>query len=113
MIWKLILEFALLMALTAFFVTWAKLEEQKQKTKEEHECYEAMLRLHNGVAVRSQELAESLEREKETLESWKHEYDVIREEKNVLQDRLSASLCPSNNHVWKDGKCIKCGRNEE
>ena len=27
-----------------------------------------------------------------------------------LQDRLSDLLCPTSNHVWKDGKCIKCGR---
>lgn len=29
-----------------------------------------------------------------------------------LQDRLSTMLCPTNNHVWKDGKCIKCGRSQ-
>ena len=26
------------------------------------------------------------------------------------QDRLSALLCPMNDHVWKDGRCVKCGR---
>lgn len=29
-----------------------------------------------------------------------------------LQDRLSTMLCPTNNHVWKDGMCIKCGRSQ-
>jgi hypothetical protein len=26
------------------------------------------------------------------------------------QDRLSEIICPTNNHVWIDGKCSKCGR---
>ena len=29
-----------------------------------------------------------------------------------LTDKLSALYCPTNNHVWKDGKCIKCGRRQ-
>jgi len=28
----------------------------------------------------------------------------------ALQDKLSAILCPRNDHVWKDGRCVKCGR---
>jgi len=27
-----------------------------------------------------------------------------------LQDKLSATLCPQNNHVWQDGVCKRCGR---
>ena len=33
-------------------------------------------------------------------------------EKSELTDKLSALLCPTNNHVWKDGKCVKCGRRQ-
>ena len=28
---------------------------------------------------------------------------------NIMQDRLSKILCPTNNHVWKNGECVKCG----
>ena len=28
----------------------------------------------------------------------------------VLQDKLSAILCPTQNHIWRDGVCVKCGR---
>lgn len=120
MIWEMIVRFALLMALTAFFVTWAKLDEQKQKTKEEHECYEAMLRLHNGVAIHAQELeAEKdalnaeIARLNECLDTEFEFADAQIDKNREMQDHLSAILCPSNNHIWKDGKCIKCGRNEE
>lgn len=27
-----------------------------------------------------------------------------------MKDKLSALLCPMNNHVWQDGVCAKCGR---
>jgi len=27
-----------------------------------------------------------------------------------IQDKLSALLCPRNDHVWRDGVCVKCGR---
>jgi len=35
---------------------------------------------------------------------------ITKQEK--MQDRLSDLLCPTSNHVWKDGKCIKCGRSQ-
>lgn len=42
----------------------------------------------------------------------KHTASIIRltSEKIDLQDRLSALLCPRNDHIWKDGVCAKCGR---
>ena len=104
-------------ALAAVFVLWAKVDELKQKTAEEHECYEAMLRLHNGVAVRAQELQAkngALESDVATLNHCLNtELDYVDEliDKNRdMQDRLSALLCPMNDHVWKDGVCVKCGR---
>ena len=38
----------------------------------------------------------------------KHANEILGE-KRKLQERLSAELCPMNNHVWLDGKCVKCG----
>ena len=116
-IYETLLLFALVCALTAFFVMWAKWEEEKLKTKEERECYEAMIRLHNGVAVRAQELQAkngALESDIATLNHCLNtELDYVDEliDKNRdMQDRLSALPCPMNDHVWKDGRCAKCGR---
>lgn len=31
----------------------------------------------------------------------------------ALQDKVSALYCPQNNHVWKDGICVKCGKEQD
>ena len=104
-------------SLAAAFVLWAKLDEQKQKTKDKHANYIAALNLHNATA----EAARQLEAEKDALNGeiarlnqcldTEFEFADAQIDKNRdLQDRLSALLCPSNNHVWKDGVCAKCGR---
>jgi len=104
-------------ATAAFFVVWSKLEEEKVKTREERECYEAMPRLHNGVAVRAQELQakngalkSEIARLNQCLDTEFEFADEQIDKNRALQDRLSALLCPSNNHIWKDGVCAKCGR---
>ena len=116
-IYETLLLFALVCALSAFFVMWAKWEEEKVKTKEERECYEAMLRLHNGVAVRAQELQaknsalkSEIARLNQCLDTEFEFADEQIDKNRDLQDRLSALLCPHNDHVWKDGCCAKCGR---
>ena len=107
-------------ALAAAFVLWAKIDEQKQKTADEHANYLAALGLHNATA----EAAQRLENEKERstdysglyakqTEAWRDELDRLWKERNAMQDRLSAILCPRNDHVWKDGVCVKCGRVQE
>ena len=109
-IYKTLLLFALVCALSAFFVMWAKYEEQKVKIREERENYQAALRLHNGVAVRAQELVNQCEALNE-IAGFQFERGVDLYLKNIkLQDRLSALLCPHNDHIWKDGVCTKCGR---
>lgn len=42
-----------------------------------------------------------------------HEIEAVELKNRDLQDRLSSAFCPSNNHVWKDGVCTKCGRIQE
>ena len=38
------------------------------------------------------------------------ERDMFFKERNALQDKLSATLCPRNDHVWgENGKCKRCG----
>ena len=104
-------------SMAAAFVLWAKIDEQKQKTADEHANYIAALNLHNTMA----EAAQRLENEKERstdysglyakqTEAWRDELDRLWKERNAMQDRLSAIFCPMNDHVWKDGVCVKCGR---
>ena len=109
-----ILLFALVCALAAVFVLWAKWEEEKVKTGEERDR-------------RWDEISRALGLEKEAhyyeskcdFEEVYHKYVVENEiaervcaeqERDALQDKLSALLCPTANHVWKDGVCVKCGR---
>jgi len=105
-------------SLAAAFVLWAKLDEQKKATAEEHANYIAALSLHNTTAEQfgiEQRYLES----KINFEDGYHKYAIKEEierrvcaeaERDELQDRLSALLCPLNDHVWKDGVCAKCGR---
>ena len=105
-------------SLAAAFVLWAKIDEQKQKTADEHANYLAALNLHNTTAEQfgiEQRYLES----KINFEDGYHKYAIKEEierrvcaeaERDELQDRLSALLCPMNDHVWQDGVCVKCGR---
>ena len=107
-------------ALAAVFVLWAKLDELKQKTADEHANYLAALQIGKTNA----EYAQRLENEKERStdysglyakqkEAWRDELDRLWKERNAMQDKLSAILCPHNDHVWKDGRCVKCGRTKD
>ena len=97
-------------SLAAAFALWAKLDEQKQKTKDEHANYIAALNLHNTTAERAQ----WLDHEREVIYGQLNKLSIINFglhfDNAKLQDRLSAILCPMNDHVWKDGRCVKCGR---
>ena len=106
-IYETLLLFALVCALAAFFVMWAKWEEEKLKTKEERKCYDAMLRLHNATAEAAQSIDDHQYYALNYLQSV---IDEKSRKADELQDRLSALLCPTNNHVWVDGFCTKCGR---
>lgn len=125
MIWTAVLGLGLIFALAGDFVLWAKVDEQKQKTADEHANYLAALGLHNAAAEAAQSIEKELERAKAEFdevnekrdEAWRRVLSATVDERNdlkarlpVLQDRLSAILCPRNDHVWKDGCCVKCGR---
>ena len=104
-------------SLAAVFILWAKLDEQKQKTKDEHDNYCVALGIGNSNAKM---LDESQERERCSAQAvlWYFEkLKALKEDRNALQDRLSALLCPMNDHVWEvsdayRGECLckKCGR---
>ena len=100
-------------SLAAAFVLWAKIDEQKQKTADEHANYLAALGLHNATAEAAQRVSDYLDI-KTHLAEHDLEYALRVSMENIeLQDRLSAILCPTANHVWKDGRCVKCGRVQE
>ena len=117
MIWTAVLGIGFIFALAAVFVLWAKLDEQKKATAEERDRRWDEINLRLNV---EKELEQSKALEKCTAQSvqWYAnqliECERKRREANKknrdLQDRLSAILCPTANHVWKDGVCVKCGR---
>lgn len=114
MILNVIMIFIACCAAGAWLVTWAKLDEQKKLTKEERD------RRWDEISLR-----QNVEKEKDAeIAYWKEaNNDKIGDilfyhaeclklaiERDALKDKLSALLCPTNNHVWKDGVCVKCGR---
>lgn len=121
---EIILEFALVLALAGFFVMWAKWEDEKVKTKEaeERRWDEISLRLNVEKELEQSKArekcsaqsvlwyAEQLTNAKQEAEGLKMGVDYLGHREDVLQDKLSALLCPRNDHVWKDGVCVKCGR---
>ena len=96
--------------LAAVFVLWAKIDEQKQQTADEHANYIAAIDLHNMVSV----MNEQVRFDRDILNEQLHKLSItnldLHFDNAKLQDRLSALLCPMNDHVWKDGVCVKCGR---
>lgn len=113
-----ILLFALVCALAAFFVMWAKYEEEKLKTKAERENYQAALNLHNMAAEMAQYWQDANDDKIGEILFYHSEYKKLETEANKMayelcdtkQDLKSALHCPRNDHVWKDGRCVKCGR---
>jgi len=97
-------------SLAAAFVLWAKVDELKKANVEERENYNAVLKLHNTTAEAAQSVSDYLDI-KTHLAERDLEYALRVSMENIkLQDRLSALLCPTANHVWRDGRCVKCGR---
>ena len=104
-------------SLAAAFVLWAKVDEYKHTAKEEHANYMAALRIGKTNAEYAQRLEDEKERSTDysglyakQKEAWRCELDRLWKERNAMQDRLSALRCSHNDHVWKDGRCVKCGR---
>ena len=105
-----LLGMACIGSLAAFFVAWAKADELKKAAADEHANYMAALNLHNATAEAAQSVSDYLDI-KTHLAERDLEYALRVSMENIkLQDRLSALLCPHNDHVWKDGRCAKCGR---
>ena len=111
-------------SLAAMFIFWAKLDEQKKLTLEERDNYKAVLSLHSAATKELDAKCVELEELEELnyccnrkLQFWLETNEKVLAEKDALQDRLSAILCPHNDHVWEltdalrcEVRCKKCGR---
>lgn len=122
-----LLSIGCISALAAFFVAWSKYDEQKKATEEERDRRwdEISLRLNvekelEQSKVHQQWMQEDVLRYSEQLTK-EQALGAEREEEifrlsawhNIMQDKLSALLCPMNDHVWRDGVCTKCGRMQD
>jgi seryl-tRNA synthetase len=100
---------------------WSKLDEQKKLTKEERDRrWDEISRALSIEKELERAKAEFDEVNEKRDEAWRRLLSATVDERNdlkarlpVLQDKLSALLCPMNDHVWVDGICTKCGRMHE
>ena len=98
-----LLAIALCLAVAAFLVTLAKLQEEREKRWDEI-SRAVDLEKQLDCAANAYEDVTGMYR---TMSAYS---DIVKQERDALQDKLSALLCPHNDHVWKDGCCVKCGR---
>ena len=105
-----ILTAVALLALAMFFVAWAKyLDEKESRLKKELEFGTQLENIGRAREVDRRFIDRLLDENKMYANAYK---DFC--EKNIrLQERLSAELCPTNNHIWVNGVCVKCGRMQD
>lgn len=97
-------------SLAAVFVLWAKVQEEREKRWQETSI---ALTVEKEKDAEIEYLKYSLEGEQRLGAEREEEIFRLSTWHNIIQDKLSATLCPTNNHVWKDGVCTKCGRAKE
>ena len=104
-------------SLATVFVLWAKVQEEREKRWDEISLRLNVEKELEQSKVHQQWMQEDVLRYSEQLTK-EQALGAEREEEifrlsawhNIMQDKLSALLCPRNDHVWKDGVCVKCGR---
>ena len=109
-----ILVLALLSALALAITFAAKWQETRQEIADERKEWIAKVtRLESDKQI----LLEGSRRDLETIRNLEQSLRTTASVaanatagNHALQDRLSAILCPHNDHVWVDGICTKCGR---
>lgn len=105
-----LLGIGFLFAVAGLLVALAKLREEKEKRWDEISS-EFTLERHYRDLLFDYSM-EVTRRKNERLAFLMRCHD-LEEKAGGLQDRLSSVLCPTNNHVWKDGVCVKCGRAQD
>lgn len=111
--WIIILALAFAGCAAALLVAIAKWQEEKERRFDE---ISRAVGLENEIE-QLRRLCEAKDYAKQRM------YEVnscLRSDKATLQDKLSALLCPRNDHVWEvsdayrgECRCKKCGRAKE
>jgi len=112
-----VLALALVASLALAITFAAKWEEAKQKIWDERSVWLSEVKqLEHDKEI----LLEGGRRDADAILWYADElmktkayFEQCRNGNMVLQDKLSAILCPRNDHVWVDGICTKCGRQKD
>ena len=101
-------------SMAAAFVLWAKVDEYKRMAQEEHnrrwDEISRALSIEKEKDGKISMMKDRIKAETEYAYQEMRERVYAEEQRDALQDKLSALLCHMNDHVWKDGRCVKCGR---
>ena len=112
-----ILALALAGSLAGMLIFAAKWQEAKQAIWDERSIWLSEVKqLEHDKQILlegSRHDAEALLWYADELMKTKACFEQCRNGNMVLQDKLSAILCPRNDHVWVDGVCVKCGRQKD
>ena len=112
-----VLVLALVAALALAITFAAKWQETRQDIADERKEWIAKVtRLESDKQI----LLEGSRRDMETIRNLEQSLRTTASVaanattgNNALKDKLSAILCPTNNHVWVCGVCKKCGRMQD
>lgn len=100
----------------ALLIVVAKLQQARQDIWDERSV---QLSEYKAVVHDKEILLEGGKKDLEIIQWYADElmktkayFEQCRAGNAVLQDKLSALLCPRNDHVWVDGVCKRCGRQQ-
>ena len=98
-----VLALSLFACAAALLVVIAKWQEEKERRFDE---------ISRAVGIENDlERAMSvIENQQTEIKAMEFRIGQVRLRNRNLQDRLSEEICPTSNHIWKDGRCVKCGR---
>lgn len=109
-----IVVLALAASFAGALVFAAKWQEAKQKIWDERSVWLSEIK---QVEHDKEILLEGGRKDAETIQWYVDElmktkayFEQCKNGNMVLQDKLSAILCPRNDHVWENGVCKRCGR---
>lgn len=117
---KAILAICLALAIAAVFVLLAKWQEERELRRAEEQKKADEISRALSLEKDIEMLIDGGKKDLETIQWYADElmktkacFEQCRNGNMVLQDKLSAILCPRNDHVWVDGICTKCGRQKD
>lgn len=115
-----ILAICLALSIAAALVFAAKWQEERERRKAEEQKKADEISRALSLEKDIEMLIDGGKKDAETIQWYADElmktkayFEQCRSGNRALQDKLSAILCPLNDHVWRDGVCTKCGREKE